>query len=98
MIREDFLQQNAFVDTDAYTTFKKQYLLMKVIFTYQKMGKKALSEGASMESLFKIPARDKVGRAKDVLEENYESAYNDIISEIEAQIGDLIAAAGGESK
>lgn len=98
MIREDFLQQNAFVDTDAYTTFKKQYLLMKVIFTYQKMGKKGLAEGASMESLFKIPARDRIGRAKEVLEQDYETVYNGIINEIETQIGDLIAAAGGESK
>lgn len=97
MIREDFLQQNAFVDTDAYTTFGKQYRLLEMIFKYNEMGEKALEAGASMEDLFKIPARDRIGRAKDVDQAEHEKVYGEIIKEIETQIGALIEAAGGEA-
>ena len=34
MIREDFLQQNAFVDEDAYSSYAKQFRLMDIILQY----------------------------------------------------------------
>ena len=96
MIREDFLQQNAFVDTDAYTSFAKQFKLLKLILTFNHFGKKALAAGASMKALFAIPARDRIGRAKDVPQEEYETVYGEIISDMEAQITELTEA-GGEA-
>ena len=67
MIREDFLQQNAFVDTDAYSSYDKQFKLMRLILSYYELSKKALAAGADMNAVFSIPARDKVGRAKHCL-------------------------------
>ena len=34
MIREDFLQQSAYSDTDSFCPMEKQYLMLKVIMTY----------------------------------------------------------------
>jgi V/A-type H+-transporting ATPase subunit A len=96
MLREDFLQQNAFVDTDAYTSFGKQFMLLKIILTFNKLGKKALAAGAPMKMLFSIPARDRIGRGKDVSQEEYEKVYGEIIKEMEAQITELTEA-GGEA-
>ncbi len=84
MIREDFLQQNAFSDTDAYSSFEKQFRLLGLILTYHRLGTKALAQGAPMEAIFAIPARERIGRAKDI--PVFEEAYNDI----ETAMGDEI--------
>jgi V/A-type H+-transporting ATPase subunit A len=98
MIREDFLQQNAFVDTDAYTSFGKQFALLKMILTFNELGKKAIEAGVAMNELFTIAARDKIGRAKDVAQSEYEKTYGAILSEMQQQIGALIEAAGGDAQ
>jgi V/A-type H+-transporting ATPase subunit A len=97
MIREDFLQQNAFVDTDAYTSFGKQFSLLHMILEYFRQGKAALTTGADMTKLFQIAARDRISRAKDVAQSEYEKVYADIVKEMTAQI-DAIVEAGGNAQ
>ena len=48
-----------------------------------------------MEALFQIEARERIGRAKSVPEEDYASAYAALRTDMEAQIA-AIAAKGGE--
>ncbi|WMJ83195.1 V-type ATP synthase subunit A [Oscillospiraceae bacterium LTW-04] len=92
MLREDFLQQNAMSDTDSYCPIDKQYRLMALILRYYHAAKKALESGAPMKAVFAIPARDRIGRAKDVPTEEYVETYADISREM---ISQLEAAAGG---
>ena len=67
MIREDFLQQNAFVD-------------------------EALEKGADVNTLFGIPSRERVGRAKMADASRFEEEYDSI----EAQMAEEIRAAATE--
>lgn len=97
MIREDFLQQNAFVDTDAYTSFSKQFGLLNMILEYHRQGKAALIAGADMNKLFQVTARDRISRAKDVDQSEYEKIYGDIMKEMTAQINALVEAGGNAS-
>ena len=94
MIREDFLQQNAFVDTDSYTSFGKQFKLLEMVLTYDHLGREALKAGADMNALFSIPARDRISRAKDVDQSLYETVYAEITKEMKEQIDALIAQGG----
>jgi V/A-type H+-transporting ATPase subunit A len=65
MIREDFLQQNAFVDIDNFSTYDRQFRLLGMILEYDKLCRAALEKGADMNKLFRIPARrESIGRAK----------------------------------
>lgn len=93
MIREDFLQQNAFSETDAYSSFDKQFRLLGLILAYQALGTKALDAGAPMEALFAIQARERIGRAKDIPE--YEAAYRDIETAMAIEIANLTEGRGG---
>ncbi|MDR0469047.1 MAG: V-type ATP synthase subunit A, partial [Peptococcaceae bacterium] len=97
MVREDFLQQNAFIDTDAYTSFGKQFKLLRMILEFQHLGQAALTAGADMNALFSITARDRISRAKDVDQAEYEQIYADITSEMTAQI-DALVEAGGDAQ
>ncbi|MBR5478968.1 MAG: V-type ATP synthase subunit A [Clostridia bacterium] len=78
ILREDFLQQNAFSDTDSYTSLAKQARLLDLILTFNKLGKKALDAGVDMKGLFSITARERIGRAKDISEMDYEVQYQAI--------------------
>ena len=86
MIREYFLQQNAFHPVDTYSTLKLQYAMTKAILTFQEESKKAIAAGALLEDVVNVPARTTLMRAR--LEEGYlermEELVGDMCSEIQA--------------
>ena len=94
MIREDFLQQNAFVDEDAYSSYKKQFKLLDMILRYDALCRAALGKSADMNSLFAIAAREKIGRAKMANADTFEADYAAIADEMNKEIEAIIA--GGE--
>ncbi len=94
MIREDFLQQNAFVDEDAYSSYAKQYRLMALVLRYDELCREALQRGADMDKLFVIGAREKIGRAKMADAETFEADYKAIEEQMQAEIEEVTA--GGE--
>ena len=96
MIREDFLQQNAFVDIDSYSEYRRQFLLLKMILRYDELCRDALEKNAPMQKLFTIDARVGIGRAKSVPSDQYEAVYAQIERDMEAQIKEVIA--GGEEQ
>ena len=95
MVREDFLQQNAFVDIDSYSDYGRQKEMLSIILDYDKLCRAAIAKGADARKLFAIPAREQIGRAKSVPAEEYASAYAKMRAEMEQQIAE-IAAMGGE--
>ena len=86
MVREDFLQQNAFVDIDNYSTYERQAMLLDIILRYDELCRKAINAGADMNKLIKIEARDRIGRAKSVPAETYAEEYSRIADDMAAQI------------
>ena len=95
MIREDFLQQNAFVDLDSYSSFDKQAGLLGLILEYNTLCQDALARGVTdVDALFAIDARENIGRAKMSPPEEYEAAYQRISDEMTFQIGDIIEGGG----
>lgn len=51
MIKNGFLQQNAFDDIDMYCTAKKQIALLSLIMHYYDLSLEALKEGVSLEAI-----------------------------------------------
>jgi V/A-type H+-transporting ATPase subunit A len=95
MLREDFLQQNAFTDVDGYSEYERQEKLLGMILSYDKLCRSAIAQGAQPAKLFSIDAREKIGRAKSVPADQYQKVYAEIQSEMEQEIR-AIAAQGGE--
>ena len=95
MIREDFLQQNAFVDIDWFSDYRRQFLMLGLILDYDKLCRAALQKGADLNALFSIDARNGIGRAKSVPVDEYENAYARIGRDMAEQI-EAIAARGEE--
>ena len=96
MVREDFLQQNAFTDIDGYSSYDRQGKLLALILRYEALCRDAIVKGADVMKLFDIPVREKIGRAKSVPADEYVKVYEEIGTEMEAQIAE-IAAQGGDN-
>ena len=97
MVREDFLQQNAFVDVDGFSSYDRQEKLLAMILRYDELCRAAIEKGAPTAKLFAIPAREKIGRAKSVEVDEYPKVYEEIVREMEAEI-QAIAEQGGEDQ
>ena len=96
MIREDFLQQNAFVDEDAYSSYGKQFRLLDIVLQYDALCREALAKGAELKSLINIPSREAIGRAKTEDPNNYAAIYDGILANMRKEIAE--AAQGGEEQ
>ena len=86
MIREDFLQQNSFVDIDSYSETERQYMLLGIILDFDKLSRDAIANGAELKALTTIPAKDQIGRAKSVPADKYKEVYTQIAKDMKAQI------------
>lgn len=71
MIREDYLQQNAFDDIDTYTSLNKQHQMLSTILHFEKEALKAMELGAYFDDIVGATSalREKIGRMKYVPEE-----------------------------
>ena len=94
MLRGDFLQQNAFVDEDAYSSYGKQFELMDLILSFDEMSRAALEKGADMKALFAIPSKARIGRAKMAAPDRYKEEYAGILADMKKEIDAIIE--GGE--
>ena len=95
MVREDFLQQNSFVDVDSFSSYDRQARLLNLILRYDSLCRDAIAKGAQASKLFEIGARERIGRAKSVPADQYVETYAKIERDMEAQI-EAIAAKGGQ--
>ena len=95
MIREDFLQQNSFVDIDSYSEYDRQARMLSLIREYDSRCRSASERGGAIADLFAIPVREKIGRAKSVPASEYREAYAAMDREMEEELE--AAAQKGES-
>ena len=87
-IREDFLHQNSFHETDTYTSLKKQHMMMLLVNAFYDRAVKALSEGASLQKLISMPVRELIGRFKYVQEDALDEEYKKVDEQLSAQVAD----------
>ncbi|HZJ82395.1 MAG TPA: V-type ATP synthase subunit A [Clostridia bacterium] len=92
-IREDYLQQNAFHEQDTYSSLKKQNLMLKMVLSFYDEGLRGLEHGVYLDKIEKLDIREKIARAKYLVEDNVEE-INDIIAELKQNIDDLISEGG----
>lgn len=95
MLREDYLQQNAFDDVDTYTSFDKQYAMLSNILLFDQQAQEALTLGAYFHELMEgtIALRDRIARSKFVHEVQLDQIRS-IADEIRTTIREILAQGG----
>ena len=92
-IREDYLQQNAFMESDTYTSLTKQDKMLQLVLKFFDEGNRGLESGAYLKEISELPVREKIARAKYMPESDLDK-MNDILNEIENEVDNLINKGG----
>ncbi|HAJ70106.1 MAG: V-type ATP synthase subunit A [Alkalibacterium sp.] len=98
MIREDYLQQNAFDDVDTYTSREKQYEMLNTILKYQEEAEKAMDLGAYYDEIIEgtEDVREVIGRMKFISEKEL-TRIEEINEEIKKDMKAVLEKGGVES-
>ena len=94
MIREDFLQQSAFMEIDTYTSLEKQFRMLDLITRFHHKARELVQAAAEMdeefdvEELHDLPVVTRIARAKLIPEDEMEQ-FDEIQAEIDEQIDGL---------
>ena len=89
-IREDYLHQNSFHEIDTYTSLKKQYYMMQLVYGFYEQASEALRKGAAINDLLKIPAREAIGRYKYTLEDQLDERLLEVQKALREDIQEVL--------
>lgn len=95
IIREDYLQQNAFQEVDSFTSLDKQDKMLHIILEFYREAQRALDKGVYLSEIINLSVKEDIARAKYTEEE--EISKLDLISEkITKSMDELINSVGGK--
>ena len=94
MLREDFLQQNAFMDVDSYTSFDRQERMLSMILRYDELAREAIAQGAQIDAILELPVRTSIAQAKYEEPDAWQTAFDGIDRELAEQMRQLTEKAG----
>jgi V/A-type H+-transporting ATPase subunit A len=89
MIREDFLQQNAYHEVDTYCSPSKQYQMLKTIVMFQNLATAALERGAPSADIINLSVKEDIGRMKFIAEDEFDTAVKEIQEKIVKQCAEV---------
>ncbi len=95
-IREDYLHQNAFHDTDTYTSLDKQYLMMTAILGFYDKAQAALTQGLDIDTIVELPARERIGRLKYAAENHAAEEFSACMAHLDEELAQTLKAAQAE--
>lgn len=78
MIREDFLQQNAYHEVDTYCSPSKQFEMLRTIIMFHRNATAALEKGAPAADIISLPVKEDIGRMKYIPEEEFPARIKEI--------------------
>ena len=87
MIREYFLQQNAYHEVDTFCPMDKQYKLLKAITAWGDRAHNALESGAPIEEIMKLKSKDDLAKVK--FEKEFDAALGVITKTMEDEFAKL---------
>jgi V/A-type H+-transporting ATPase subunit A len=90
-IREDLLQQNAFMEEDTYTSLHKQYMLMKLVMSFYDLCGEALEKGADINKLIAMDVREPIGRFKYTAEKDVDARFKEIEQKLVQEVDTITA-------
>jgi V/A-type H+-transporting ATPase subunit A len=93
-IREDYLQQDAFRQEDAYAPLAKQARILKIIILYYHKCTDALKSGADFNKLIALSVKDDIAHAKEVPIDIIDKIFDEMEEKLNNQINSIINKEG----
>ncbi|HHF55998.1 MAG TPA: ATP synthase subunit A [Thermoplasmatales archaeon] len=90
IIREDFLQQNAYHEIDTYCPYKKQYEMLRIMLKFYHLMREAVEKGVDFEKLKNLKAKEAIARMATTPNDEYEERFKQIEKQMEEEIKRLM--------
>ena len=87
IVREDYLHQNAFHEVDTFTSMQKQFLMLKLIYEFNRLASEAIENYADLDEILDCSCKEMIGRAKYIAEEDiaqFDEIFKTMNSELKA--------------
>ncbi|MCC6796843.1 MAG: V-type ATP synthase subunit A [Candidatus Hydrogenedentes bacterium] len=94
MIREVFLQQNAFSDADAYCSLEKGNALLDAIIEFYETSKKVLEQGITLVRIMELPVRENISRLREETNESIAERQKAVLEDMRKALADLSSRKG----
>lgn len=95
-IREDLLHQNAFDETDTYTSPKKQNLMLDFIVEFHTAALEVLKSGGTIGDILGLEVREAISRFKYLKEAECEKQSAIILNEIKSSMDAIVSSSKRE--
>ena len=89
MIKNGFLQQNAYDDIDKYCSTEKQIAILELIMDYFKLSLACIKAGAPLVKVANLPVCDEIVRIKMVYKNDEMDKIAKVRDNLHAQIGEV---------
>ncbi|UCH00877.1 MAG: V-type ATP synthase subunit A [Deltaproteobacteria bacterium] len=86
LIKDAFLQQNAFDQVDTYAVPKKQFLMLKIIMHFYHRACEVIKTHIPIYRLLELPVLNDIHRMKENIPNNEEGPFDSIIDRIDKQV------------
>jgi V/A-type H+-transporting ATPase subunit A len=89
LLREDFLQQSAFDDVDAYCSLPKQHEMLRVVRAAHEAMAEAVARDVPIEAVAAVPALREPGRMRSWREDDVAENAGAVIERIRRELAEL---------
>ncbi|GBE18661.1 V-type ATP synthase alpha chain [archaeon BMS3Abin16] len=90
MIREDFLQQNAFHEIDTYCSPKKQFEMLNLMIEFYNRADDAVSRNIPAKDITELATIGEIARLKFVPEDEFEAKLAEVKKALNEEIRSLV--------
>ncbi len=78
IIREDFLQQNAFHDVDTFCSPEKQFRMLQIMMEFYETGQQAIEEGVMVDTLSEMDVLEDISRLSNIPKDEWEEKSSEV--------------------
>ncbi len=86
MVREDFLQQNAFHEVDSYCPPEKQFRMLEMIMAFHSFADGMIASGKSIEDVLNTDIASEMGRMKYMNENEFSKMHESSMKKMKAGV------------
>jgi V/A-type H+-transporting ATPase subunit A len=89
MLREDFLQQNAFHDVDSFCPESKQVKMLRAILLFDELAQKNVTRGVSVDTIRSAKCRVSISRMAKMSNETFSDSIKMVTEEITKELSSM---------
>jgi V/A-type H+/Na+-transporting ATPase subunit A len=84
ILRQDFLQQNAFDPVDAACSLEKAYGMLQMMLKFYDVARGGLEQGATVDEILARPVVERINRSRYVTEDEFQAYRDGVMEELDA--------------